>query len=154
MEDQENQAKFFGPLYLYITPFLKQLWNKPKLIAKILSLAEYKDLENNLAHFVTHNLYENLFSSNGKEEQLLYIITLLLKEEIDNFQSKESNSFEFLVDTPCSSIFKELISKKEVQSFFKTILIDISKKIEMTNSLDKLSFEPDEINELLIMEEF
>ena len=85
---EEKEIKdYFKDLYLYISPLMKKLWNNPKSIANILLNADKNELENYLAHFVTHNLYENLFSSNGKEEQLIYIIALLLKKEINNFQS-------------------------------------------------------------------
>ena len=143
---EEKEIKdYFKELYIYLTPFMKKLWNNPKSIANILLSSEKNEIENHLAHFVTHNLYENLFSLNGKEEQLLYIIALLLKEEINNFQSKEANSFEFLIDSPCIYIFKELIYKKEVQGFFKNILKDILTKIEISSNQEDISFEPKEI---------
>ena len=143
---EEKEIKdYFKELFIYLTPFMKKLWNNPKSIANILLSSEKNEIEKHLAHFVTHNLYENLFSLNGKEEQLLYIIALLLKEEINNFQSKEANSFEFLIDSPCTYIFKELIYKKEVQGFFKNILKDILTKIEISSNQEDISFEPKEI---------
>ena len=128
---------------------MKYLWSYPKSLAKILSVTNIQD-SHILAPFITNNLYENYFSSNGKkEEQLLYIISLLLKEEINNFQSKEPTSFEFLVESPASCIFKELIYKKDVIKFFNTILIDIIKEIETINSQDKITFDLNEINDII-----
>ena len=43
------------------------------------------------------------------------------------------------------NIFKELIYKKEIQIFFKTILNDILTKIERTSYQEDISFEPEEI---------
>ena len=149
---EEKEIKdYFKELYLYIYPFMKKLWNNPKSIANILLKADKKEVENYLAHFVAHNLYENLLSSNGKEEQLIYIIALLLKKEINNFQSNEPNSFEFLIEYPCLNILKELIHKKDIQYLFKTILKDILTKIEMTSNHDDISFEPEIIEDIILI---
>ena len=124
---------------------MTSIWDNPKSLATILSVADKNDIKNNLAHFVTHNLYENIISSNGKDEQLMYIITLLLKEEINNLNNNESNSSNFLKDSTCGYILSELIQKKDIQIFFKGIIYEIIKKIEMSNTFGKLLFDPDEI---------
>ena len=151
MAEQDDQTKFFGQLYLYIYPFLKKLWDNPKLSADILLAADKNEVKTHLANFITNNFYENCLSSNGKEDQLLYIITLLLKVEVNNLQSKKGNAFEFLIDetNPCLYIFNELIHKKELQSYFKNIILEVTKKIEMAFSRDKILFEPEEISKLL-----
>ena len=128
---------------------MKYLWSYPKSLATIFSVTNIQD-SHILAPFITNNLYENYFASNGKkEEQLLYIISLLLKKEINNFQSKEPNLFEFLVESPVSKIFKELIYKKDIIKFFNMILIDIIKEIETINSQDKITFDLNEINDII-----
>ena len=115
--------------------FLKNIWKSPKSVATILSKADKNDIKENLAHFITHNFYENIFSSNGKEDQLIYIISLLLKEEINNLNLNDINASttSFLKETACQCILKELIYKKEIQFFFKNILIDILKSIDSTS---------------------
>jgi len=129
--------------------FLQNIWKSPKSVATILSKADKNDLKNNLAHLITHNIYENIFSSNSKEEQLIYIIGLLLKEEINNLNDKDNidKNLEtsFLKETPCGFIFDEFIYKKELQSFFKNILIDIIKNIETLYSYPMI-FNLDEID--------
>ena len=77
----DEQNKIFGNINTYIPPFLRQLWEKPKSIATILLKSERNEIKKYLASFVTHNLYDNISSLNHKDEQLIYIITLLLKEE-------------------------------------------------------------------------
>ena len=81
--EQKERNEFFGNINRYIPNFIHSVWNNPKSLAKILSVADKSDVKNNLDHFITHNLYENIFSSNGNQDQLIYIITLLLKEEIN-----------------------------------------------------------------------
>ena len=67
---------FFGQINIFIPFFMKSLWDNPKSIATIISTADLKDVKDNLANFIVHNFYENYFSSNGREDQLLYIISL------------------------------------------------------------------------------
>ena len=146
---QNEQNNYLGKISIYVPFFMKSLWENPKSMATIISTADLEDIEENLAHFVVHYFYENYFSSNGREDQLLYIISLLLKEEINNLQGDETNPFLFLLDSPCKCIFEELIYKKDVISFFKTIVIEIIKTIEIKNSLDKISFDPKEISKII-----
>ena len=126
--DINERNLFLSQINIYIQPFLSSIWDNPKSLATILSVADKNDIKNNLAHFVTHNLYENIISSNGKDEQLMYIITLLLKEEINNLNNNESNSSNFLKDSTCGYILSELIQKKDIQIFFKGIIYEIIKK--------------------------
>ena len=79
--EREEQNKILGNMNNYIPFFLRQLWEKPKSIATILLKSERNEIKKYLASFVTHNLYDNISSLNHKDEQLIYIITLLLKEE-------------------------------------------------------------------------
>ena len=64
-----------------------------------------------MAHFFTVNFYDNNLSNNNKEGQLLFVIALLVKEEINKFNfNKPNNDINiieqtFLNNTPCSYIF-------------------------------------------------
>ena len=121
-----------------------------------MSTADKKDLKNNLDHFIVHNLYENIFSSNGKQDQLLYIIALLIKEEINNLETEEDNELniqKFLNETACGFIVEELLQKKGVQSFFKNIINIIIKKIEKECSVNPITFEIGEIIEKIVKHE-
>ena len=153
----ENEInKIFGNIYTYIPNFIRYIWNNPKAVATILSVTPKKDIQNNLAHFIVHNLYENIFSSNGKQDQLLYIITLLIKEEINNLETendKDINMFKFLNETSCGYILEELLLKKEVQSFFNIIINDIIKNIDKICSLNPISFDLDEITTKFLKKE-
>ena len=149
--DDKKREEFFGNINIYIPFFLDSIWKNPKSLAKILSVADINDVKNNLAHFVAHYFYENIFSSNDNQEQLLYIIALLLKEEINSLGNDNKKNIEkFLDKTACGYILEKLLLKKEVQAFFKNIfnkIIKSVKMIETTQSLNPIIFDPVEIYE-------
>ena len=91
--EQDEQNKLLGDINNFIPSFMRQLWNNPKSIATILLKSEKNDIKKYLANFVTHNLYYNISSLNHKDEQLIYIIVILLKEEIKSLKS--INNFFF-----------------------------------------------------------
>ena len=124
--EQKKMNKILGTLIIYIPGFIRSIWNNPKSLATILSVADKKDIKNNLDHFIVHNLYENIFSSNGKQDQLLYIIALLLKEEINNLGADNENELNiqnFLNETACGNILEELLQKKKFNLSLKILLI-------------------------------
>ena len=148
--EQKERNKCFANLNVYIPNFIYSIWNNPKSLATILLITDKKDINNNIDHFIVHNLYENIFSSNGIQDQVIYIISLLLIEEINKLgEDSHINLLTFLNATPCGYILEELLQKKEVQSFFKNIIRDILKIMESLYSLNPILFVPDGINNLI-----
>ena len=99
--------------------------------------ADINDLKENLANFVVHNLYSDI----KNEEQIIYIITLLLKKEINNLNNN---------DLRCRIILEEFYKKSEVKFYFKTIFFDIFKKLQNTFSSNDLNLYIDKIKEDVI----
>ena len=132
-------VKEFDSLYYAVNSYLKYLWNSPKSVATILLNCD-KDNIKELSHFIVHNLYDNFSNLNNKEEQLIYIIYILLKKEINDLNEPNKNLSNFLEMTTCKYIFDEFLTKKEVQSFFKSIIIDIIKSLEETSSIIYFDF--------------
>ena len=89
--EQDEQNKILGNMNHYIPIFLRKLWENPKSIATILLKTDKNEIRQHLANFVTHNLYDNISSLNHKDDQLIYIIALLLKEEINSLKSINSH---------------------------------------------------------------
>ena len=148
--DNAEKSKIFQSMEIFINLFLQNLWDNPESIVTILLEADRNDVQNNLAHFVTNYLYENVVSSDGHEDQLLYIITLLLKEEINNLNDDNNkNLLKFLNNTPCGYILEELLDKKEVKLFFKNIIKNIMKNIETMYSTNDIIFNPKEISDII-----
>ena len=138
-------SKNLKGLLVFIKDFMEDLWNNPKSIFKILSKGSKRHVKE-LSHFIVHNFYDNIFSSNKKEDQLIYITSLLLKNEIINLNNDNPSQSisEFLNDTPTEFIVKELIHKKDVQIFFKECLVKVLKKIESKYAA-RIIFNPDDI---------
>ena len=77
------------------------LWKNPNSISTILLNSDKDDIKKNLAPFIVNHLYENISSLNHhNEEQLIYIIFLILKEEINSLKNIGSS---FLNET-CAGI--------------------------------------------------
>ena len=146
LTEQEQHNKILGNINIYVPEFMNQLWKNPKSIATILLKADKTDIKKNLAHFIVHNLYDNISSLNHKDEQLIYIITLLLKEEIKSLKNINNS---FFTDKRCGIILEELNKKKEVKSFFKIIILDIFKKLENTYSAEDILLDPKHIKKKL-----
>ena len=80
MKDEEGI--YLKELNIYIIKFLNYLFLQPKLTANILSWANMKDIKENLAPFVGNYFYENFLSPYYIQDNLLYVITILLQKEI------------------------------------------------------------------------
>ena len=145
--EKTQEKKEFNDLWLYIQFFMKDIWENPKSVATILSKLDQKDLKD-ISHFIVHNLYDNIVSTKNNEHQLIYIISLLLKNEMDEMKD-DINVFSFLDNTSCGIILEEFIYKKEVQSFFKVNLLNIIEKLEMETSSNPIIFNLEEIQNQL-----
>ena len=155
IDEQKEKDKIFGELNTYIKYLLHYLWDQPNVVAKILSLSKIEDIKKYLAHFFTNNFYENILSNNNKEDQLLLIITFLLKKEINNLNDDikniDFNNIQniFLNETACGYIFEEFCFKKEIQSFFRIIILDLVEELELSYPSQEIIFDPLEIRDIL-----
>jgi len=155
IDERKEKDKIFGELNTYLKYLLHYLWDQPNVVANILSLSNKDDVKNYLAHFFTNNFYENILSNNNKEDQLLLIITFLLKKEINNLNDDINNiDFNniqniFLNETACGYIFEEFCYKKEIQSFFRIIILDLVEELELSYPSQEIIFDPLEIREIL-----
>ena len=157
VEDLNKKEEIFEDLYTYIRYLFKFLWSQPKVVTNILLKSNIKDVKDYLAHFFVNNMYEDILSSKNKEEQLLYIITSLLKKEINNLdidcKNINTNNIEniFLNNTPCGFIFQELSYKKDIQAFFKIIIIDLVEKLELSFPSQEIVFDPGRIKDTIFL---
>ena len=149
--NRDDFNKYFSSLGLYIPTFLRKIWDNPKSISKIFLKAEKSEDKKCLANFFVNGLYDNISSIHQKDEQLIYIITLLLKEEINSL--KNENDI-FLNDNSFASIMlKEFRKKKEVKFYFKKILFDIFELLENYSNED-IVFETNKISQNIQVENF
>ena len=138
---------------MYIPKFLEYLWENPPLIAKLLIHSDMNDVRRYFAPLFCNNFYENILSPNHIEDQLLYVIYLLLEEEIDRLNDI-NNTNKFLNETACSYLLNELINKKDVKAFFKIILKDAIENMIHSNSDNNLVFEANRIEKFLERKKF
>ena len=139
---------FLGNLNNYVPNFFTFLWENPKFLAEILLNSEFQDVKEHLAPFISNNFYENILSFNDTEDYLMYVICILLKDEISKI--KTHNDFtKFLCSTVCGCMMNQLGLKSEVQEYFKIILEEVIEQIEMKCSHKKMTFKIKEIEEEL-----
>jgi hypothetical protein len=142
--DEQSQKDSLRDLNNYIPKFLLYLWDEPKLIVKLLQNSNVKDIRNHLAPLITNNFYENILSVNYIEENFLYILCLLLKEEIQNLNSTNDIQL-FLQETPCGCLLDQLINKNDIKSYFKIIMQNVVENIENSCSEKEMNFNRENI---------
>ena len=143
-----EDKSFLGNLNNYIPNFFKFLWENPEIIAEILMNAEIQDVKEYLAPFISNNFYENILSSNYIEDYLLYVMCILLKDEINKMKSYNDFSI-FLCSTACGCLMSQLCQKRDVQEYFKLILEEVIEQIEINCSNKKMTCKIKEIEEQL-----
>ena len=92
-----------------------------------LSESEY----NLMIPFLCHFFYENFYMESTEQEEMLYIIYLLLEKEIDRLNTPSINSF--LDDSFISKFLFELSNRYEIKCYINLILNSLIRKIEDEN---------------------
>ena len=105
----DEQQTFFKDIYTYMPKLMEFLWNDPKTISKLLINSNIEDARKNLAPFFVNNFYENILSSVYIEDNLMYLISLLLMEEIKGIEKPEDYN-KFLEETATGYVLEQ--SKK------------------------------------------
>ena len=127
-----------GFLNTYLRNLMSYLWEKPEIVYVIIKNANHNDLKE-IAPLFANNFYENILSSNYTGDNLMYLLTLLLKDEISNYDNI-NQEINFLNNTPCGIILGELKSKKDIQEFFRTIILSSIENLEVNHSTLKINF--------------
>ena len=140
LDKKEDIGNFFGEIYTYVQSLMSYLWDNPIAVSKLIIHSKKEDLKQNLVPLIVNNFYENILSSNYIEDHLLYIICLVLKDEIDNRITGQSDYKNFLEDTPCGILLEELIMKQDVQTYFKTLIFKMVSYLEEENSSYEINF--------------
>ena len=96
-----------------------------------------------------NNFYCNHLSGNYIENNLLYVITMMLKDEIDKLENINQVD-KFLENTKCGFLLEELIKIPEIQIYFKKVIFKTVEKIERIYSFREINFKVSKILEELI----
>ena len=137
---------------VFISSFLKNLWNCPEAMYHIINNTKLEDVKSNLAPFITDRFYNNYLSGNYMENSLLFVITLMLADEISKI-SNIKDVDKFLDNTRCGYLLEELINLPDIQIFFKKIIINTIEKMETTCSYRKLNLNIQKMEELIKLNE-
>ena len=130
---------------VYIGKFLKAVWNHPELAYRAVVNTSKEDVKKNLSSFIVNNIYCNLLSGNYIENNLLYIITLMLKDEID--QLTDVNQVDkFLDNTKCGYLLEQLQKMPDIQVYFNKVILKTIEKIERTCSSRVINIDVEERN--------
>ena len=146
ISDFEEQQTFFKDIYTYMPKLMEYLWDDPKTISKLLINSNIEDVKKNLAPFFVNNFYENILSSVYIEDNLMYLISLLLMEEIKGIEKPE-NYNQFLEETATGYVLEQLKNKTDVQNYFKTIIFSLVEKLETISLSKKINLNPKELEE-------
>jgi hypothetical protein len=113
-------------------------------------------MKESLSDFFCNNFYENILSPNYIEYNLLFLISLMLKEEITNISEINTDEPQkylnlFLNNSSCSFILEQFTKKKDVQTYFKTILIDIIQDLELSSGNKEMQLDLTKIEQEIMI---
>ena len=123
---------------VFISAFLRGIWDCPEAMYHVLKNSEENIVKTNLAPFIVNNFYCNYLSGNYMENNLLYIITLMLRDEIDKLKNTEQID-QFLENTKCGYLLEELQKMPDIQIYFKEVIFKTVEKIERNFSFREIS---------------
>ena len=147
--EYEKQHDYFQDAYTYIPGLLEALWDQPKIVAKLITNSDKNDVKKNLSSFFMNNFYENILSSTFIEDNLIYVITLSLKDEIDNMKNiNDINSF--LEETSVGYFLEKLNFKTDVINYYKIIIEHLIENLENMSSSKKINFNVKETQEYFL----
>ena len=120
----------------YIPNFFQFLWEVPELTADIIKNCDINDIKDTLAYLFVNNFYQNILSNNYIENNLLYLLTLLIKSEIENIKEIDEPEIFMGDDSIVGYFMDELRKKNNIKFFFKNSILDIISDLESMSSLN------------------
>ena len=141
-----DTGEYLRDLNTYLPKLMNYLWEEPKVVAKLIENSNIQDIKDHLAAFFANNFYENILSSYFIEDKLMYVLSLLIKNEINNL-SRSNQYEEFLNETPCGLLLTELKRKNDIQIFFKNIILNAVENLELNYSKKRICFNVSEYQE-------
>ena len=135
----------FYPKNLFMPQFFVLLWENPEIVAHILMDSNPKEIITTLIPLIGNNFYENILSSKYLQNVLIYIIGLLLKNEIKKLNN-ENNPEIFLNNySTCGFLLYELRTKTDSQIFLRKVIEEVVSNIDVYQY--NLCFDIKKINE-------
>ena len=88
------------------------------------------DISKSLIPLIGNNFYENILSSKYLQNNLIYTIGLLLKNEINNLTDEDQPELFLNNNSTCGYILFELRTKNDSQTFIKRVIEEVVGKID------------------------
>ena len=101
------------------------------LMLKLIEEIKSKDY-NLLAPFLCHFFYENFYMESTEQEEMIYIIYLLLEKEIDSLMTPAENTF--LNESFISSFLSQMCNRYEIKNYIDIILNELICNLEELHS--------------------
>ena len=135
----EDQSELLRDLNTYLPKLMFYLWEQHKVVVSVIKNSEIESLKKYIAPLLANNFYENILSSYYIEDNLMYVLTLLLEDEINGLTNINQDE-NFLKDTPCGCVLEELRRKNDIQAFFKSIIFNAVEDLEVNYSPLRFDF--------------
>ena len=110
-----------------ILPFLFIFRENNHLMLKLIENIDSKQIDI-LVPFLCHFFYENFYMESTEQEEIIYIIYLLLEKEIDQLITPSEQTF--LDDSFISKFLKEIGSRYEIKNYIDIILNELICNLE------------------------
>ena len=111
----------FSVISSYIPKLFEYLWENPKLVSEVIMNCDINDIKETLSYLFMNNFYENILSNNNIENNLMYVLTLLIKDEINNLNNI-NDCYKFMGDySKVGYLMNELRKKMILKFFLKTL---------------------------------
>ena len=125
----------FSVISSYIPKLFEYLWENPKLVSEVIMNCDINDIKETLSYLFMNNFYENILSNNNIENNLMYVLTLLIKDEINNLNNI-SDCDKFMGDySKVGYLMNELRKKNDIKIFFKNSILNLISEIESKSSI-------------------
>lgn len=144
----KNPGDYLHDLNTYIPKLMNYLWEKPKIVCSIIQNSKNNYVKKYLSTLFADNFYENILSSNFMDDRLMYLLTLLLEGEISNLNDI-NDSENFLNNSNCGYLLEKLRFKKDIQSFFKSIIFNSIKNLETNHSSLNINFNLSKVSDVI-----
>ena len=106
-----------------IQTFLFLFRENNDLMLKLIENIDSKKIEI-LVPFLCHFFYENFYTENMEQDEIIYLVYLLLEKEIDKLIVPSEH--DFLDDSFLAQFLKEMGSRYEIKSYIDIILNDLN----------------------------
>ena len=126
----DSSKEFDENQNLLIKDFLFQFRKNNDLMLRLIECANNEQYEI-LVPFLCHYFYENFYMENTEQEEMLYIIYLLLEKEIDSLYTPSVSTF--LEQSFISTFLTEMGNRYEIKHYIDIILTNLIMNIEETN---------------------